>query len=141
MTYTNKKYSGKSKRFDSRYRDFDFSFTRNPVTNDIKTLTDTQAVKTSVKNIIMTSFYERPFQADFGGGIRRLLFEPMTPVLLVNIKERIEVAIKNHEPRADVYEVVVNGNPDRNSIDISIYFRLINGSEIIDLSISLERTR
>lgn len=142
MTYTNQKYTrGKSRQENVRYRDLDFSFTRNPITNDVKTLTDVQAVKKSVKNIILTSFYERPFQAELGSGIRRLLFEPMTPVLLVNLKERIEIAIKNFEPRAEIYDVAVNGNPDRNSIDVSIYFRLINGSEMIDLSLTLERTR
>jgi phage baseplate assembly protein W len=141
MAYTNSKFKKRGALNTARYRDLDFSFAKNPVTKDVKTLTDINAVKKSIKNIVMTNFYERPFNAEFGAGLRRLLFEPLTPVLLVNVKERIEIALKNHEPRANVYEVAVAGNPDRNSLDISIYFRLINGSQMIDLTVSLERTR
>ena len=141
MAYSNSKFNKKDAKVSARYRDLDFSFARNPVTKDVKTLTDTNAVKKSLKNIVMTNFFERPFQASFGGNMRRYLFENLTPVLLVNIKERLELAFKNYEPRANVYEVAVRGNPDRNSLDISIYFRLINGSQMIDLTVSLERTR
>jgi phage baseplate assembly protein W len=141
MTYTNSKYTNKSSKPDARYRDLDFSFDKNPVTKDLKTLTNIKAVKNAVKNIVLTNFYERPFQPFLGTGLRRLLFEPITPVLLVTTKEKIEIALKNYEPRIKVFEVAVASNPDRNSLDISIYFRLVNGSQMLDLSLSLERTR
>tara|TARA_Y100001973_G_C5171480_1_gene319345 strand:+ start:1086 stop:1511 length:426 start_codon:yes stop_codon:yes gene_type:complete len=141
MAYTNSKFEKRGSSDKVRYRDVDFSFKKNPVTRDLKTLTDINAVKNAVKNIVLTSFYERPFQAEFGAGLRRLLFEPITPVLLVNIKERVTVALKNYEPRVNVHDVAVAASPDENYLDISIYFRMINGSEVIDLNLALERLR
>lgn len=141
MTYTNSKYTKRTADRDARWRDLDFSFAKNPVTKDLQTVTDTKAVKNAVKNIVLTNFYERPFQPWFGTGMRRLLFEPITPVLLVNVKQKIELSLKNHEPRIKVEEVRVAAMPDRNALDISIFFRLLNGSKVMNLSLSLERTR
>tara|TARA_Y100000004_G_scaffold189477_1_gene245145 strand:- start:1488 stop:1913 length:426 start_codon:yes stop_codon:yes gene_type:complete len=141
MAYSNSRYQKKNSDVTARYRDIDLSFTKNPVTKDIQTIKDVDSVRTSIKNILHTNFYERPFQAELGAGLRRFLFEPITPVTLVSMKEKIKLAIQNFEPRCDLRTVQVSANPDRNAIDIDIVFRLINGSNEVQLRTSLERTR
>jgi len=125
----------------NRWRDIDLSFERNLITNDVKVLTDENAVKQAVKNLILTEFYERPFNPSLGCGTRKLLFEPLTPILTVRVKKAIENTLKNYEPRIRVVNIFVVGNPDRNELDITIEFNIRDFVTTTSVNFSLKRTR
>ena len=130
-----------SKRSNRIYKDLNMSFTKNPATKDVARLFDIQAIKRSVKNIILTNKYERPFNPDFGCNLRGFLFENITEPLLVIIKDRVAMAIEKYEPRVSVEDVVVKNSSDPNGINIQVSF-LINGVEDpITVSTFLQRVR
>ena len=91
--------SNNSKRNSRQFSDIDLDFTRNVVTSDVVSVEDVVAVKRSVKNLVQTNFYERPFQPELGCGIRELLFENFTPITKVLLEKKIEEVLKNYEPR------------------------------------------
>ena len=130
-----------SKRSNRIYKDLNMSFTKNPATKDVARLFDIQAIKRSVKNIILTNKYERPFNPDFGCNLRGFLFENITEPLLVIIKDRVAMAIEKYEPRVSVEDVVVKNDIDTNGINIQVSF-LINGVEApVTVSTFLQRVR
>ena len=108
------------------YSDFLSDFSTNPHTNDLIKVTNEQAVINSLKKILRTNHFEIPYNAFFGANIYRYLFEPFTPTTESEIKSNIEDAIQNFEPRAELIDVVVNGRPDDNALDITITFSIIN---------------
>ena len=124
MAYSNYDASttNKSKRSNRIYADLNLSFTKNPATKDVARLFDVQAIKRSVKNIILTNKYERPFNSDFGCNLRGFLFENITEPLLVIIKDRVAMAIEKYEPRVTVEDVVVRDDQDKNGISIMVGF-------------------
>lgn len=128
-------------RTTSRYRDFSNNLTVHPVSEDISPITDDVAIKQSIKNIVMTDFGERPFNPEFGCGIRGLLFENIEPSTEVLIREKIFEAIERFEPRCRLIEVYVSSSPDNNSVNISIVFSIINNPEPITLDVILYRVR
>ena len=143
MAYSNYDASttNKSKRSNRIYADLNLSFTKNPATKDVARLFDVQAIKRSVKNIILTNKYERPFNSDFGCNLRGFLFENITEPLLVIIKDRVAMAIEKYEPRVTVEDVVVRDDQDKNGISIMVSF-LINGvEEPLSVSTFLQRVR
>ena len=143
MAYSNYDASttNKSKRSNRIYADLNLSFTKNPATKDVARLFDVQAIKRSVKNIILTNKYERPFDSDFGCNLRGFLFENITEPLLVIIKDRVAMAIEKYEPRVTVEDVVVNDDQDKNGLSIMVSF-LINGTEApVSVSTFLQRVR
>ena len=99
------------------------SFTKNPATKDVARLFDVRKpIKRSVKNIILTNKYERPFNSDFNCNLRGFLFENITEPLLVIIKDRVAITIEKYEPRVTIEDVVVRDDQDNNNINIIIYF-------------------
>ena len=130
-----------SKRSNRIYKDLNMSFTKNPATKDVARLFDIQAIKRSVKNIILTNKYERPFNPDFGCNLRGFLFENLTEPMVVIIKDRVAMAIEKYEPRVSVEDVIVKNSSDPNGIRISVSF-LINGVEApVTVSTFLQRVR
>ena len=130
-----------SKRSNRIYKDLNMSFTKNPATKDVARLFDIQAIKRSVKNIILTNKYERPFNPDFGCNLRGFLFENLTEPMVVIIKDRVAMAIEKYEPRVSVEDVIVKNSSDPNGINIQVSF-LINGVEApIIVSTFLQRVR
>jgi phage baseplate assembly protein W len=123
------------------FSDLDLNFTAHPVTKDITRRFDENAVKTSLRNLILTSNYERPFHSEIGSPIKRLLFEPATPMTQVMIKKAVEDTVINFEPRVQLLEVDVNVSPDNNSVYVSIYFKIVNTERPLSLDLVLERTR
>ena len=143
MAYSNYDASttNKSKISNRIYSDLNLSFTKNPATKDVARLFDVQAIKRSVKNIILTNKYERPFDSDFGCNLRGFLFENITEPLLVIIKDRVAMAIEKYEPRVSVEDVVVIEDVDKNGLSIMVSF-LINGTEApVSVSTFLQRVR
>jgi len=125
----------------SFYKDLDLDFTRNVVTNDVVKIEDVNAVKRSVKNLIQTNHYERPFHPELGCGIRELLFENFTPLTGIFIKRKVEEVITNYEPRARLSQVTVNEQPDRNGIEVTVYFYVMNIPEPVSVTTLLQRIR
>ena len=123
------------------YKDLDLDFTRNVVTNDVLKIEDVNAVKRSVKNLIQTNHYERPFHPELGCGIRELLFENFTPLTGIFIKRKVEEVITNYEPRARLSQVAVNEQPDRNGIQVTVYFYVMNIPEPVSVTTLLQRIR
>ena len=125
----------------SFYKDLDLDFTRNVVTNDVVKIEDVNAVKRSVKNLIQTNHYERPFHPELGCGIRELLFENFTPLTGIFIRRKVEEVITNYEPRARLSQVTVNEQPDRNGIQVTVYFYIMNIPEPVSVTTLLQRIR
>ena len=99
--------TNKSKKSVRTYKDLDLDFTRHPVTNDVVKIEDVDAVKRSVKNLVQTNFYERPFHPELGCGIRELLFENFTPLTGIFIRRKVQEVLDNYEPRARVSGIAV----------------------------------
>ena len=133
--------TNKSKKASRDFIDLNLDFARNEVTNDIVKIEGVDAVKRSVKNLIQTNFYERPFHPEIGCGIRELLFENFTPVTNIFIQRKVEEVITNFEPRARLSQVTVNEQPDRNGIKISVYFYVMNMPNPVSVTTVLQRIR
>tara|TARA_Y100000296_G_scaffold86905_1_gene128556 strand:- start:2514 stop:2909 length:396 start_codon:yes stop_codon:yes gene_type:complete len=126
---------------DIVYSDFNTTFGIHPVSGDLNRLTNDVAVKRSIKNIILTQFYERPFNPDFGSDVRRSLFENFTSFTKETITEAITEAIGNYELRAELLEVYVKDDPDYNRLNATIVFRMKNNTKPTTLQVFLERIR
>jgi len=124
-----------------RWSDLDLDFQAHPVTKDIVTKTDVEAVKRSIRNLILTNKYERPFQPDIDGGVTGYLFELSSSMTKYDIEETVKNTISNFEPRASVIGVNALMDLDRNGVNVSIYFRVINTPEPVTIELFLERLR
>lgn len=123
------------------YLDFHKDLTRHPVSNDLARKANEEAVKESIRNLILTDRGERPFQPELGCEIRKLLFNPITPDLLFTIKSIIETTLRQYEPRADVLSVDVTSAIDDNAIQVTIVFNVINSEDDIVFTTILKRVR
>ena len=123
------------------FSDIDMAFLANPVSKDIYKKYDENAIKQSIKNLIMTKNFERPFRSDIGSQISSLLFEPITPVLRATIKKTITNTIISYEPRVNLLSVEVLLSPDNNGVYVTIVFSIVNTSTPISVDLFLERTR
>ena len=123
------------------YKDLDLDFGRNPITNDVNKIEDVDAVKRSVKNLVQTNFYERPFHPELGCGIRELLFENYTPLTGIFLKRKIEEVITNFEPRVMLNQITLDDDPDRNRLRVSIYFYIQGVEDPVVVETFLERLR
>ena len=123
------------------WTDLDLDFTAHPVTKDIVLKKDVEAVKRSIRNLILTNQYDRPFQPNIDGGVTRHLFELSTPHTIHNIESAIRNCISNYEPRAEVLDVFVTGDLDNNGFHVSLSFRVINTPDPVTVELFLERLR
>jgi phage baseplate assembly protein W len=123
------------------FSDLDLNFTKHPVTKDVVRKFDEEAIKASVKNLVLTQNYERPFHSEIGSQIRGLLFEPATPMLNIMLKRAITDTIINFEPRVKLDEVLVTVSPDNNEVYVSIHFTIINTIRPVSVDLILTRTR
>ena len=125
-----------------QYKDLDLFFSRKRGSNDIAKITDIEAVKRSVRNLVLTNFYEKPFHPEIGSGVRDMLFENMTPITAVVLARKVEDVIENFEPRARLIGVRALPNLDRNEYEVTIEFFVVNTpTELIDMTIFLEVLR
>ena len=123
------------------YSDFDLSFIKHPNTKDVTILRDIDAVKQSVKNLVLTAQGERPFNPLLGSDIRQLLFEPVDDFTAFDIEEQIRLTIQNHEPRVNVLGIDVSPEEDNNRFKVSINFQMITNLDTGSVSFYLERIR
>ena len=130
-----------SKRSTRIFSDLNLNFTKNPATKDVARLTDIEAVKRSVRNLVLTNRFERPFHPEIGSSVRDLLFENVSPLTAVLLKDRIAEVINNFEPRAGLVDVIVNDQADRNEYVVTISFYVLNSPEPTDVTVYLQRLR
>ena len=122
------------------YSDIDLSFAKKS-NGDIFKKTEAAAVKQAVKTLIQTNFGERPFNYYLGSNIRALLFEPVTPDTVAEIDINIRLAIQNFEPRAELLDVRVLDEIDKNSVNVSVRFRVISTNEVVEIQTAFSRLR
>jgi len=123
------------------FKDLDLNFTIHPVRKDINRVIGPMAVVNSIKNLILTNYYERPFQPDIGSNVRRLLFENVDVILAAQIEREIEETINNFEPRVQISSTTAIPSPDENGYKIRLEFFVINNPDPITINFFLERIR
>jgi phage baseplate assembly protein W len=123
------------------FRDLDLNFSIHPIRKDINTHKNEYAIINSVKNLVLTNHYERPFQPEIGSNIRRLLFENVDAVTASQIEREIVETISNFEPRVQVSKVTVVASPDENGFKVNLEFFVINNANPITINFFLERIR
>ena len=121
------------------FSDIPISFTAHPITGNVKKSINRDAVKNSVRNIILTNHGERFFKPKFGGNVTSKLFENASKFTEFNTARSIRIALANYEPRAEIIKVKVTANPDTNNLTVSLKFRVTNDPEPITLDVLLER--
>ena len=123
------------------FSDLDLNFTAHPVTGDVARLYDENAIKRSVRNLLQTNNFERPFHSEIGSQIRALLFEPASPVLNTMLKRVITDTITTFEPRVVVNSVTVSSNADNNLLNVTLVFTIVNTVTPVTMNFVLQRTR
>tara|TARA_Y100000310_G_scaffold298766_1_gene333010 strand:- start:12538 stop:12951 length:414 start_codon:yes stop_codon:yes gene_type:complete len=123
------------------WTDLDLDFTRHPITGDINKKRSVEAIKRSVRNLLQTNKYERPFNPDLGSGINGLLFELVSPTTANVLDLTIREVIENYEPRVIIQNIRVQGDIDRNGYHITIEFTTINTLQPVIIELFLERLR
>jgi phage baseplate assembly protein W len=133
-------FTPKSKKI-TIYQDFKKDLEISPLSQDLTVFKDEDAVKESIKNLILTDRGERLMQPDLGGNISAMLFENITPATLKLIEDQVRTTIQLYEPRAELQNVAVTSNIDDNVVKVKITFYIKNVEQPIDLDVFLERTR
>lgn len=123
------------------FTDLDFVFSSHPISKDVSKKFDENAIKQSIRNLILTKNYERPFHSEIGSPITSLLFEPVTALTASLTKRAIENAITSFEPRVRLLDISVLVSPDNNSLYVTIVFTIVNTTTPIEVELFLERTR
>jgi phage baseplate assembly protein W len=125
----------------SAFSDLDLNFTIHPVKKDINRYTNETAVVNSIKNLILTNHYERPFQPNIGSNVRRLLFENMDTITATTLQQEIKQTIQNYEPRATISTIAVSPDYDNNGFKVYMEFYVANRTSPITINFFLERIR
>lgn len=123
------------------YSDLDLDFLSHPTTGDVIKKTGEEAIKRSVRNLIFTNYYDKPFRPTLGSGVRNLLFENISEFAADQIKDAIKNVINNFEPRVTVLDVIVNPDVDRNGFNATLVYVIKNREQPVVTSIFLERIR
>ena len=140
--YVDAQGQNKSSRSAQLYSDLDLFFGQNNKTKDINIVYDIQAVKRSIRNLVLLNVFDKPFHPEISSGIRDTLFELMTPVTAIILARQVQDVIENFEPRARLVGVRAFPNLDRNEYEVSIEFYVVNApTELINLTLPLERLR
>ena len=140
--YIDAQGQNKSSRSAQLYSDLDLFFGQNNKTKDVNIVYDIQAVKRSIRNLVLLNVFDKPFHPEISSGIRDTLFELMTPVTAIILARHVQDVIENFEPRARLVGVRATPNLDRNEYEVTIEFYVVNApTELIDLTLPLERLR
>jgi phage baseplate assembly protein W len=123
------------------FKDLDLSFIPHPVKKDINKHVGVKAVINSIKNLVLTNHYEKPFQPEIGSNVRKLLFENIDELTSIALQREISQVIANYEPRASVSKVYVFADYDNNGFNVEVEFSIINQPDQITITFFLERIR
>ena len=133
--------TNESIRSSKIFKDLNLGFQQNTATKDIQKMKDIEAVKRSVRNLINTNHYEKPFHPEIGSNLRAMLFELMSPQMNHLISKQIENLINNYEPRCNLVQVFTQPRIDRNGYSVQISFRVQNHPDEVIVESFLERLR
>ena len=133
--------SNESTRSSKIFKDLNLDFQQNTATKDIQKITDVESVKRSVRNLINTNHYEKPFHPEIGSNLRGMLFELMSPQMNHLITKQIENLINNYEPRCRLVQVHTQPEFDRNGYAVQISFYVQNYQDPVVVESFLERLR
>lgn len=134
-------YQQKTTKANVKYRDLDLSFFRNPITKDVSVKINEEAIKNSVRNLVLSNKYERLFQPGINSGVLSKLFENITPQLAYRLKDDVEDTLRIHEPRINLVDVKIGASNDENTLYIIIQYQLTNESNIITQNLTIDRIR
>ena len=124
-----------------QYRDLDLNFTIHPLRKDVNKNLDELAIVNSIKNIVSTNHYEKPFQPDFGSNVRRMLFESLDNITASALEREIEQSITNYEPWVKLLSVKFIPDFENNGFNVEMQFYILNKSEPVTITFLLERLR
>jgi phage baseplate assembly protein W len=122
------------------YSDFDLAFKIHPARKDLVLSVDVQSINRSIRNLILTNHYERPFRPEIGSNVSKMLFEPNITLVNNFLTREIKDVIKNFEPRVNLSEVNIRST-DSNALIVEIIYYIINSTEAQKLQIPLQRDR
>ena len=123
------------------YKDVSLTFARNVVTSDVVTVSGADAVKRSLKLLIMSRAGETPFFSEFGSRIFTLLFEPIDPITTVLLQHEIQATIAAYEPRVNIRQLTVTPSSDEQGYDVDCLFNIVNQTAPVTLILYLSRLR
>ena len=123
------------------YSDLDLDFLAHPTTKDVMKKTGVEAIKRSVRNLLLTNFYDRPFQSYIGSNALKILFDNATPMSATFLKNAIIETLKSYEPRIRVDDVEVKFDFDNNGYNVQLFFTILNRNEPAAITLFLERIR
>ena len=133
-----------TRKFD--YSDLDLDFIAHPTSKDVVKKRGFDAIKRSIRNLVLTNFYDKPFRSYIGSNVQKILFDNINPFTAIFLRDAIEEVITNFEPRVKLREddsngIDVNVSPDNNGYDVTISFTIINTGAPVTFSLFLERLR
>ena len=123
-----------------KFVDIDLSFNRHPITNDISKKTNENAIISSIKNLVLTKIYGRPFHPELSSQVHSVLFEPLTSSSMETLKKTIYYVINNFEPRVEVLLIDANPSYDDSEVNITLVFRVIGIEDTITTQFFLKRS-
>lgn len=123
------------------FSDLDLDFIAHPTTGDVMKKTGVDAIKRSMRNLILTNFYDRPFRSFIGSNAQKLLFENASPLTANFLKDAIDEVITNYEPRVKVESIRVQFDIDNNGYNATISFIVLNNNLPVVINLFLERIR
>lgn len=128
------------KRINNRFVDIDLSFAKHPVSKDISKKTNENAIGASLKNLIQTRLYGRPFHPELSSQVNDLLFEPLTPSTIATLQRVIKYCIDNFEPRVQTLLINIQEEEDKSALIITIIYRIIGTTENVKTQFTLQRS-
>ena len=128
-------------RKDKTYIDVSLAFEPNPITKDLTVITDERAINNSLKNIMMISPLERPFNRDFGSRIRDYLFEVIDFGTAGLVDQEIRRSIRFNEPRVKIVELKVTPAFDQNAFDVFLKYKIVGSEKLFIVEQVLQPTR
>ena len=123
------------------YRDINLSFEKHPLTGDVISATDVEAIKKSLRNLVMTDLYDVPFNPEKGTSLNGSLFENFTPITTEFLKTKIKEMVDLYEPRIQIQKIVIFQKEDQNALEVTIHFKILDLNRFEDITIFVERTR
>ena len=121
-----------------RYSDLDFNFAKSS-TRDVARKFDNNAIKQSLRNVVLTNFYERPFRPSFGGNLLSRLFDQASPGMISEVNSDIKKAITTYEPRVTLRKVTTDWNNNNGTLKVEVEYSFLDDNDVIDITI--ERVR
>lgn len=123
------------------YSDLDLDFMAHPTTKDVMKKTGVDAIKRSVRNLLLTNFYDRPFQSYIGSNALKLLFDNATPITTNFLDNAVRETLRTFEPRIRVEDLEIKFDNDNNGYNLKLYFTILNRNEPAVITLFLERIR